>query len=98
MMETVSTSETSLSFYQTTRHNIPEDSHLHTHRREMNFEVLIYVFSSSFSVYEMREVDSLQRKTLPSTPPNPYDSLFFNPFPEYDKPPRHLAVAPILSS
>jgi hypothetical protein len=27
-METVSTSETSVSFYQTTRRNIPEDSHL----------------------------------------------------------------------
>jgi hypothetical protein len=30
MMEAVSTSETSGIFYQTTRHNIPEDSHLHT--------------------------------------------------------------------
>jgi hypothetical protein len=29
-----STSETSVNFYQTTRRNIPEDSHLHTHRRE----------------------------------------------------------------
>jgi hypothetical protein len=28
MMEAVSTSETSVSFYETTRHNIPEDSHL----------------------------------------------------------------------
>jgi hypothetical protein len=27
-METVSTSETSVSFYQTTRRNIPEDSHI----------------------------------------------------------------------
>jgi hypothetical protein len=26
--------ETSVNFYQTTRHNNPEDSHLHTHRRE----------------------------------------------------------------
>jgi hypothetical protein len=33
MMEAVSTSETSVNFYQTTRRNIPEDSHLHTHRR-----------------------------------------------------------------
>jgi hypothetical protein len=30
IMESASTSETSLNFYQTTRHNIPEDSHLHT--------------------------------------------------------------------
>jgi hypothetical protein len=28
MMEAVSTSETSVNFYETTRHNIPEDSHL----------------------------------------------------------------------
>jgi hypothetical protein len=31
MMEAVSTSETSGNIYQTTPHNIPEDSHLHTH-------------------------------------------------------------------
>jgi hypothetical protein len=31
---TVSTSETSANFYQTTWFNIPEDSHLHTRRRE----------------------------------------------------------------
>jgi hypothetical protein len=30
MMEEVSTSETSLDFYQTTRRNIPEDSQLHS--------------------------------------------------------------------
>jgi hypothetical protein len=34
MMEAVSTSETSVNFYQTARRNIPEDSHLHTRRRE----------------------------------------------------------------
>jgi hypothetical protein len=37
MMEAVSTSETMVNFYQTTRHNIPEDSFLqnqHLHRRE----------------------------------------------------------------
>jgi hypothetical protein len=28
-MEAISTSETSVNFYQTTRRNIPEDSHLH---------------------------------------------------------------------
>jgi hypothetical protein len=32
MMEAVSTSETSVIIYQTTRRNIPEDSHLHTRR------------------------------------------------------------------
>jgi hypothetical protein len=34
MMGGVSTSETSANFYQTTRRSIPEDSHLHTRRRE----------------------------------------------------------------
>jgi hypothetical protein len=34
MMEAVSTSETSVNIYQTAGRNIPEDSHLHTRRRE----------------------------------------------------------------
>jgi hypothetical protein len=34
MMEAASTSETSVNFYQTTRHSNSEDSHLHTRRRE----------------------------------------------------------------
>jgi hypothetical protein len=34
MMEAESTSKTSVNFYQATRRNIPEDSHLHTRRRE----------------------------------------------------------------
>jgi hypothetical protein len=34
MMEAVSISETSVNFYETTRRNIPEDSHLHTCSRE----------------------------------------------------------------
>jgi hypothetical protein len=34
MMEAVSTSQTSANFYQTTRRNIPEDSHLHIRRRK----------------------------------------------------------------
>jgi hypothetical protein len=34
MMEAARTSETSLNFYQTTRRYNPEDSHLHTRRRE----------------------------------------------------------------
>jgi hypothetical protein len=34
MMEAASISETSVSFYQTTRCNIPKDSHLHNRRRE----------------------------------------------------------------
>jgi hypothetical protein len=34
MMEVVSITETTVNFYQTTRRNIPQDSHFHTHRRE----------------------------------------------------------------
>jgi hypothetical protein len=34
LMMAVSTSETSVKFYQTTWRNKPEDSHLHTRRRE----------------------------------------------------------------
>jgi hypothetical protein len=34
MVEAVSTSETSVNFYQTKWRNNPEDSHLHTRRRE----------------------------------------------------------------
>jgi hypothetical protein len=37
MMEAVSSSEISVSIYQTTRCNIPDVSHLHTRRRE-NFK------------------------------------------------------------
>jgi hypothetical protein len=33
-MEKVGTSETSIKVGQTTRHNIPEDDHFHTCRRE----------------------------------------------------------------
>jgi hypothetical protein len=33
-MEAASTSETSVNFYQTPWRNNPEDSHLHTRRRE----------------------------------------------------------------
>jgi hypothetical protein len=36
MMEAVSTSETSVSFYQTTQRNNPEDSHLHTVHKDFN--------------------------------------------------------------
>jgi hypothetical protein len=34
MLETASTSVTSVNFYETARRNIPEDSHLHTSCRE----------------------------------------------------------------
>jgi hypothetical protein len=38
MMEAVSTSETSVNFYETTRRNIPENCHLHARRRRENLK------------------------------------------------------------
>jgi hypothetical protein len=46
MMEAANTSETLVNFYQTTRRYNPEDSHLHTHRRE-NLKSYLYLLSSS---------------------------------------------------
>jgi hypothetical protein len=40
-MEARSTSETSLNFYQTTRRNIPEDSHLQAQNCSLNSSVLL---------------------------------------------------------
>jgi hypothetical protein len=47
MMEAANTSETSVNFYQTTGRNIPEDSHLHTRRRE-NLKSHQYISSSDY--------------------------------------------------
>jgi hypothetical protein len=44
MMEAVSTSETSISFYQTTRRNIPGDGHLH------GYETFVSIKTGSFFV------------------------------------------------
>jgi hypothetical protein len=45
-MEAARTSETLVNFYQTTRCYNPEDSNLHTHRRE-NLKSYIYTLFSS---------------------------------------------------
>jgi hypothetical protein len=48
----VNTSETSVNFYQTTLHNIPEDSHLHTRRREnLKSHVEHALASDAFLIY-----------------------------------------------
>jgi hypothetical protein len=44
MMEASSTSERSVNFYQTTRSNIQEDGHLHTHHLENLKKQLIFSF------------------------------------------------------
>jgi hypothetical protein len=45
MMEAARTSETLVNFYQTSRRYNPEDSNLHTHRRE---NLKSYLLSFSF--------------------------------------------------
>jgi hypothetical protein len=49
MMEAASTSETLVNFYQTTRRYNPEDSHLHTRRRE-NLRSSLLCYSISFHI------------------------------------------------
>jgi hypothetical protein len=46
MMEAVSTSEKLVNVYQTTRHNNPEDSHLHSRRCE-NLKYTHYKYYAS---------------------------------------------------
>jgi hypothetical protein len=47
-MEAVSTSETSVNFYQAARGNNPKDSHIHTRRRE-NLKSHIFLFSQVYA-------------------------------------------------
>jgi hypothetical protein len=62
MMEAASTSETLVNFYQTTRRYNPEDSHLHTRRRE-NLRSYIFVIYLGFS--------RLIRDVRNGSPPSP---------------------------
>jgi hypothetical protein len=89
-MEAVSTSEMSVNFYQTTRHN-PEDSHLHTHRRE-NLEynqqaLLIFFFIQSplplslqnyhTTMYNILSHSSLKYSSIPHIFSIPHINIFF---------------------
>jgi hypothetical protein len=51
IMVAASTSETSVSFYQTARRNIPEDSHLYARRRENLKFHLITLTLTSFELF-----------------------------------------------
>jgi hypothetical protein len=61
MMEAVSTSETLVNFYQTTRRNIPEDSHLHTRRDNLksylisllHFFIIMAAFTDSLALRQI---------------------------------------------
>jgi hypothetical protein len=44
MIEAVSTSETPVSFYQTTRRNIPEHTHRHIRHRENLKTYLVFLY------------------------------------------------------
>jgi hypothetical protein len=48
MMEAASTSKTSVKYYQTTGRNFPEDSHLHTRRRENLKSQLCFLIAENF--------------------------------------------------
>jgi hypothetical protein len=47
MMEAAVTSEKSVNFYQTTRHNNPEDSHLHIRRSENLKSYLVNIYGEA---------------------------------------------------
>jgi hypothetical protein len=55
MMEAATTSETSVNFYQTTRCYNPDDSYLHTHRRE-NLK--------SYTVMNLRVLNELDKRLI----------------------------------
>jgi hypothetical protein len=57
MMEAASSSKTSVNFYQTTRRIFPEDSHLHTRRRDLKSFPLVR--STSYLVKQIMLVRTL---------------------------------------
>jgi hypothetical protein len=59
MMEAVSMSETSVNFYETTRRNMPEESHLH---------ITIVFFHGHQVMSSIREVFHPKRQVLASAP------------------------------
>jgi hypothetical protein len=63
MMEAASTFEMSVNFYQTTRRNIPDDSHLHTRRRENLKSHLVNLYGEA-ALYCVRRLKALRLKDL----------------------------------
>jgi hypothetical protein len=65
MMEAASASETSVKFYQTTRHNNIEDSYLRTHCREnLKSHQVLSIFYEYLYVYEHRKTNLRQNCIL----------------------------------
>jgi hypothetical protein len=69
MMVAASTSETSVNFYQTTRHNIPEDSHLRTCRRE-NLKFYYFLKLTNFILFTAVLPLHIDRVSRPKQLPN----------------------------
>jgi hypothetical protein len=64
-MEAASTSETAVNFYQTTQHNNPEDSHLHTcHHENLKSHNGMTVSFDKSKAMEFRERDSITSKIV----------------------------------
>jgi hypothetical protein len=71
MIEAASTSETSENFYQTTRHNNPEDSHLHTCHRENLKTQKYWINTNYFRITETNNLLDdmmLNANTIPPAP------------------------------
>jgi hypothetical protein len=66
MMEAAVTSEKSVNFYQTTRGNNPEDSHLHTRRREnLKSHSFDEVLGELYIKYKQKRPDVDQNEVSP---------------------------------
>jgi hypothetical protein len=62
MIKTTCTSETSVSFYQTTRRNIPEDRRLYTHRHENLKSHLIMAPLRLIATFGIRHITNVEIK------------------------------------
>jgi hypothetical protein len=63
-MEAASTSKTSVNIYQTERHNIPENNHLHTRHRE-NLKSRQNNLVTEIIGYESRKEYIVKETTIP---------------------------------
>jgi hypothetical protein len=84
MMEAARTSETLVNLYQTTRCYNPEDSHLHTHRREnlKSYRLSSLTLLITWGRVLFKEV--IVFNLIEKSPPPPYGTRsFVTVFPRY---------------